>query len=86
MKKSAKGIIYIALCVDDNIMVGKPEAIDEAMSWMGCRVICPVKYGSPCIKMGFVRTALSHCWRRNLAIELKSCKIIIFQVCKIFNC
>ena len=29
MKKSSKGIGYKALYIDDNLMVGNPEAIDE---------------------------------------------------------
>ena len=28
-EKSAKGIAYITLYIDDNLMVGNPEAIDE---------------------------------------------------------
>ena len=31
MKKSLKGIIYVALYVDDNLMMGNPKAIDKAV-------------------------------------------------------
>ena len=30
-EKSAKGILYLDIYVDDNVMVGKPKLIDEAM-------------------------------------------------------
>ena len=30
-EKSAKGIVDVALYVDDNLMVGNPEAIDKAI-------------------------------------------------------
>ena len=39
MKKSAKGIVNVAFCIDDNLMLGSTEAIDKAleqikrMSW-----------------------------------------------------
>ena len=31
MKKGAKGIVYVGLYVDDNFIVGNPEAIDEVI-------------------------------------------------------
>lgn len=34
VKKSSKGIVYIALYVDDNLLVGHPEAIDDAIQQM----------------------------------------------------
>ena len=34
MKKSKKGLVFIALYVDDNLMVGHPKAIDEAIEGM----------------------------------------------------
>ena len=54
MKKSAKGIVYVALYVDDNLMIGNMATIDgtiEALknkSWCsklqkGCRTTCPAK-------------------------------------------
>ena len=29
-KNSKKGIVYVALCVDDNLMIGDVKAIDDA--------------------------------------------------------
>ena len=34
VRKSTLGIVYIALCVDDNLLVGKPAAIDEVINLM----------------------------------------------------
>ena len=31
MKKSTKGIVYIALCIDDNVMISDIVAIDDAI-------------------------------------------------------
>ena len=31
MKKSAKGVVYTTYYIDDNLMVGNPEATDEAI-------------------------------------------------------
>ena len=53
-EKSAKGIVYIALYVDDNLMVRNVGAIDDVISalktmgwylrlWKGCRATCPAK-------------------------------------------
>ena len=48
MKKSAGGIVYIALYIDENLMVGNSKAkYFENMgyywkSWKGSRIICPV--------------------------------------------
>ena len=48
VKKSAKGVVYVALYVDDNFMVGNLEAIDEAIVAIlklrkGCRIIYPMR-------------------------------------------
>ena len=54
VKESAKGIIHVALYVNDNPIVGNVEAIDDAIaalkesglvlkSWMGYRMKYPVK-------------------------------------------
>ena len=54
VKRSAKGIVYVALYVDDNLMIGNKAAIDDAIlalknkglvlrSWKGCKTICPAK-------------------------------------------
>ena len=32
IKKSTKGIVYVALYIDDNSMVGDVEVIDDAIS------------------------------------------------------
>ena len=29
MKKSKKVIMYVSLCIDDNLLIGNPDAIDE---------------------------------------------------------
>ena len=30
LNKNMKGIVYIALCIDDNVIIGNPKAIDGA--------------------------------------------------------
>ena len=32
MKKNKKGIVYVALCIDNNLMKGDVEAIDDAIT------------------------------------------------------
>ena len=63
MKKSSKGLVYIALYVDDNLMIGNMVAIDHAIAslkakswcsklWKGCKTICPAKYKFLMIRKG----------------------------------
>ena len=44
VKKSVKGVVYIALCIDNNLVVRNIEAIDDAKSafksnWVVCKVM-----------------------------------------------
>ena len=40
MKKSAKGIVYIALYIDDNLMIGDMAAMDDAIEALKIKGWC----------------------------------------------
>ena len=61
LEKNAKGIVYIALYVHDNLITGNDDVIDEVMNWIKkmswcwkywrvCMIICHVESGSQKIK------------------------------------
>ena len=61
VKKSMRGIVYIALYIEDNLMIGNIAAIDNSIkalksNWLvlkiveGCRIICPAKSNFPRIR------------------------------------
>ena len=65
VKKTAKGEVYIALYIDDNVMGKNPVVIDEAIEALKqnglvlkvleeLQNICPEKLGFPGIKRGLV--------------------------------
>ena len=70
LKQSTKGIVYVALYIDDNLMIGIPDAIDEAVEQLkkndlvlkGWRVygnICQMRSSSWDIKESMARPVLS---------------------------
>ena len=50
IKKSVKGTVYVALYVDDNLMVGNIEVIDDAITaiilwyWLQDYLSCKIKF------------------------------------------
>ena len=87
MKKSAKGIVYITLSIDGNLMGGNPEAIEEAIGnfkiLVSIKVVkglkdyltCEVKFSPDKQRIWLGQPNLIK-RRRNLVIKLQRCKPI----------
>ena len=94
VNKSAKGIVYVALYIDDNLMVGDVKAIDdmtaalkknglvvEVMEGLQDYLFCEIKFSEDEKRAWFGQPHLIKKWKRNLASTCRMFRTIKLQVC-----
>ena len=94
VKKSEKGIVYVALFVIDNLMKGKVKAIDETTTalkenWLILKIVkglqnylsCEVKFAMDKKRAWLRQSHLNENLDKKMAVVVKIFEAIKLQVC-----